>query len=831
MKFAPFLAVLIAGVAMCFSATAQTCSEASAPQLYQQLLKSNNLGTVLYIAAHPDDENTRLISYLENGLHLRVGYLSLTRGDGGQNLIGTEIGAGIGVLRTQELLAARRIDQAEQFFSRAVDFGYSKSSTETLEMWDRQKILADVVWVIRTFKPDVIITRFPPNEYAGHGHHSTSAILAEEAFEAAADPKRFPEQLQYTQTWSAKRLYFNASTWWSQDLPEKAEKDSSILVLNPGEFNPLLGRSYAGIAAISRSQHRSQGFGSAIPKGDQLEYLTYVKGEPTSASKGLFAGIDTSWSRVENSDKVQQNLTAAIENFDFTNPGKITPYIINALQAVKKIEDKHWKRYKTKELEDLLAGVAGFWAEALAPDMMVTNGEDISVTVQAINRGSQNMILDKIAVNGTTRTISSSLAPNELFTEDISVTISSKYSNPYWLNSPYSNYFIVEDQQLIGKAENDPALTAEVKIRINDYPLSRMLPVQNKIVDPVKAEIYNPVYVVPAVTMSFNRDVVLLPNSKPATVSLSVQNHSTPASGIVSLMLPDGYTSTPEKLPVSFSRKGETITVDFQIRPAESAPTSATIGAMVEVQDSTYTNSLQEISYEHIPTRIILKPARVEVRNFPLHMAFDRIGYIEGPGDEVAEYLRAAGFQVDVLQPSDLPNLDLAQYPAIVTGIRAYNTQAELKNYNEVLSSYVENGGTWLVQYNTNRHLLADQIGPYPFTIGRGRVTEETAEVKILKPQHPVFHYPNEINPADFENWVQERGLYFAESWSDKFTPLIGWHDRGEEELHGALIVAPYGKGYFVYSGISFFRHLPAGVPGSYRLLTNILSLSRHEQN
>lgn len=817
--FLPFLFSTILG--------AQVNTELSSGEIYNRLQKANTLGSVLYIAAHPDDENTRLITYLANREDLRTAYLSLTRGDGGQNLIGTEIGAEIGVLRTQELLAARRIDGGEQYFTRAVDFGYSKSAKETMEKWDREKILADMVWVIRSFKPDVIITRFPTESYSGHGHHTASAILAEEAFDLAGDPNSFPEQLKHVQPWQATRHYVNVSSWWNKNIENDAKGSPDYVTMDAGEYSPLLGKSYAEIAAKSRSQHKSQGFGAEIPRGKATEYLRYVKGEKADPEKGIMDGVNISWSKIEGGESIGNILNKIIDNYDPLKPQESVAALLEAYNKIQEIDNEHWRQIKSKELKTLIAACAGIWLESYTDNQSTSPGSELHIKSDLILRSDLDVKVNFIRVLNEEIDSGFELEENTLVKKDyqINLPVDLPNSNAYWLNEPYENTFLVKDQTKIGKPENDPGLVVNFNLTISGTSIDFERPVMYKTVDPVKGEIYSPLRILPALTVNFESEAFIFTNTNAQSIPVKVSAHKDNMQAELKLSVPENWTVSPKSYTLSFSNKDEEKTFLFDVSPGE-ASVSGNINATVLVGNENYSQSLSEIEYDHIQSQIVLSPAKAELVYINFKPGIERIAYIKGPGDEVAKYLRAVGYTVNEFEASAISGVDLSNYEAVVTGIRAYNTDEDLNNIHDQLNGFVNAGGTLIVQYNTNRGLIADQIGPYSFNISRERVTVEEAEPTFLQDSHKLFNYPNKISQDDFKGWVQERGLYFADEWAPEFTPLIEWNDPGEKPLKGALIVAPYGKGHVVYTGISFFRELPAAVPGAYRLFANILSLS-----
>ena len=816
-----------------FSLTAQRPATPSSADLQLQLKKLNTTGSVLYLAAHPDDENTRLISWLANEACVRTGYLSLTRGDGGQNLIGTEKGALLGVVRTQELLAARRIDGGEQFFTRAVDFGYSKNPEETFEFWDKQAILADVVWVIRKFRPDVIITRFPPTERAGHGHHTASAMLAEEAFSLAADPKAFPEQLKFVEVWSPKSLYHNTSTWWYKDLPEKAENSDEYIKIDVGTYSPLLGQSYGEIASKSRSQHQSQGFGSALQRGSREEYLQYVMGE--KLGKTLFGSFDNTWGRYDGMEKVGELLQKAQSNFDPNQPDAIVPDLMAARKLIKRSSHRKALSRYVEMIEETVLAACGIWLEAVAEASEYATGDQVQITLEALNRSDREVALVNVTPGSDSLKVKPSpLTKNEATFINTFLRSGQQPHNQYWLNAPFDGLFSVTDQRTIGQDESGPALNANFQITIDGNPLSVQRPVVYKWVDRAKGELYRPLAVLPAITTRLEEKVLVYPDAKERTVSVFVKNHRSEKHSVtISLGLPKGWSSSAPQ-SITFDKKGEEKALQFAVTPSGESPEDGQL--MVLATSSTgaerldITKQWHDIAYDHIPAQAVLLPCQAKLIRLEVATKGERIGYLMGAGDEVPQSLRILGYDVEDLSVDGLSTADLKRYDAIVVGIRAFNTEKGLAFGNEYLLNYVKAGGTVVVQYNTNRGLATEEIGPYPMKLSRDRVTDEHAAVTFLDKKHPILNSPNKLSEADFEGWVQERGLYFANEWDNAYTPLLGWHDQGEESRNGGLLAAEYGKGVFIYTGISFFRQLPAGVPGAYRLFANLVSAGKSKE-
>ncbi|MDF2456965.1 MAG: hypothetical protein K0R51_2958 [Cytophagaceae bacterium] len=810
--------------------TAQTPTVSSS-DILQKLQKLNTVGSVLYIAAHPDDENTRLLPYLTYERKLRTAYLSLTRGDGGQNLIGKEQGEPLGLIRTQELLAARRIDGAGQFFSRANDFGFSKNPEETFAIWNKDSILADMVWVIRTFKPDVLITRFPTTGEGGHGHHTASAILAVEAFSAAADPKRFPEQLKYTEVWQAKRIFWNTFNFGNVNLTAEDQ-----IKLDIGGFNPLLGKSYGELASENRSMHKSQGFGTAKTRGQTFEYFKQLGGD--SVKKDLFENSNISWTRFSSTAKLSKAIDKIILKFDPLHPELIVPDLVGIYKQLQVLDEtdptlRLWKKEKLKETENLLFACSGLWIEAFASDYIAIPGNDVVTTVQIVNRNKNQLTLNAIRFINQDSTLSLALKANELYTfkHTGKLPLNIAYSNPYWLNERHSNgLYTVRDQWLVGKAENDPLVTVSFQLTIQDLPFTLTRPVVYKYTDPVKGEIYRPLEVLPAVTVNLAEKVYVFNDTTPKHIPLVVKTNKSNAIGTLHWMLPEGWTATCAQPLFRLNSKGDEAIVELLVHPGTTS-INGKISVYVTLDQDTLTKSITRLEYDHIPYQFILSDAEANLVNINLKTSGKHIGYIPGAGDDVAACLRQVGYQMTILTDELLDKGKLSTYDAIVTGIRAYNTNDRLQVYYNVLMEYVNQGGNLIVQYNTNNRIgpLLAKMGPYPFTISRDRVTNEQAEVRLLKPEHPAFHFPNEVRAEDFDNWVQERGIYFATEMDKQYESLLSLNDPNEKPHEGSLIVTKYGKGNFVYTGLVFFRELPAGVPGAYRLFVNLLSLPKNK--
>jgi LmbE family N-acetylglucosaminyl deacetylase len=779
---------------------------ATSADIYKALKKLNVLGSVLYIAAHPDDENTSVLSYMAQGELVRAAYLSLTRGDGGQNLLGSEKGALLGVLRTQELLAARRIDGAEQYFSRAIDFGYSKTSDETLQNWNREKILGDIVKVIRLFKPDIILTRFSESR-GGHGHHLVSAILAKEAFFAAADSKRYPEQLKNLETWQAKRIFWN--TW------------------SPGS-DAISIESYQEFAADSRSMHKSQGFGVSPDRGEDLVWFDLTAGESTEVN--LFDGIDITWNRIEKSQKIKKQIKQILVSFDPDRPSNS----VHALVELYRLLDQHppdqWITIKKNEVQNLIRNCSGLWFESIVWKSGISPGMTINVRSMVVNRSDVPIILEKIETtyqeNDTL--ISKNLKGNKPFSykQTILIPANAPFTQPFWLEKPSNGkIYTFSDKNQIHLAESPPALSTKFFFKIDELEFKYDIPVKNRWNDAIKGEQFRPFIIRPRLSVAIDKPTYIFAGSSSHDIEVRVKATSMDLEGQLQLELPDGWDVQPDFFSFKLEQEGDQVVKQFQVKPGSMAK-SGDAGLIAIVKNGTsYRDEIIEFGYDHIPLQTVLQPAQSHLVNLDITVLPGHIGYIMGSGDEIPEALIQLGYQVDLLSDQDLEKNDLSNYDAIICGIRAFNTRKELGRLQKRLIIYVANGGTWIVQHNTRFGNQVEQIGPYPFsTSGRDRIADENAPLQILVPDHQLFNYPNKITQKDFENWVQERGLYFANSWEGKLYPLLAGNDQGETSKLGGLLYARYGEGVFIFTAFSWFRQLPAGVPGAYRLFVNMIS-------
>ena len=820
-----------------FSSIAQKPDKPSASEIYESIEKLNFLGTALYIAAHPDDENTRLISFLANDVKARTGYLSLTRGDGGQNLVGPEIRELLGVIRTQELLAARRTDGGEQFFTRANDFGYSKHPDETLEIWNKKEVLADVVWAIRNFKPDVIINRFshkPETFGKTHGHHTSSAVLSELAFDLAGDKTKYPEQLKYVDVWQPTREFFNTSWWFygSRENFEKADK-TNIIEFESGTYYPGYGLSNSEIASLSRSMHKSQGFGSTGTRGSSKEYLEFVKGDFQKDKTNLFDGINTTWTRVNGGNAIGEILSKVESDFDFKNPSASISELLNAYKLIQKLENEYWKNQKTKEISAIIEACAGLYLEAVATESSATFGGDVSLNVEAINRSEVDIKLNSVEISfiDYVENKEVELLNNISFKDKIldNIPLEILTTAPYWLNDEASlGMYYVSDRKMIGKPEAPKQFTIDFKVTIDNTPITFQKDIVYKKNDPVKGEVYQPFEILPEVTVGISEKVYIFSDASSKDVVVKVRSGKPNINGTVKLSIPKGWSISPETYDVNIKQKGAQQSFTFKVTPTKNQ-SEGIFSPIVEIDGEKYSNELIEIDYDHIPFQSVLMPSKSKAVKLDIERKGQLIGYIQGAGDEVPESLRQVGYKVVELNEKDISFDKLKNFDAVILGIRAFNTNENSKYYQEDLHKYVKEGGTMMVQYNTSHRVKVDQVAPLDLKLSRDRVTDENAPVTILAPEHEVMQFPNQITEKDFDGWVQERGLYFPNEWGSEFTPILSMNDKGESAKKGSLLVAKYGEGYYIYTGLSFFRELPAGVPGAYRIFTNLLSVGKND--
>lgn len=809
-RFLGLLFLFLASFSVAFSQQSN-----SAALIKLKIDKLGTLGTALYFAAHPDDENTRLIAYLANDRKYRTAYLSLTRGDGGQNLLGTEQGIELGLIRTQELLAARAIDKGEQYFSAAYDFGFSKTHDETFSFWKKEDILREAVYLIRKLQPDVIINRFPPDSRGGHGHHQASAMLAKEAYEAAADPKRFPEQLKDLKPWKAKRIVWNTANFGGMN---NTSEEQLKVVLN--DYNPLMGYSYGEISAMSRSEHKSQGFGSASNRGKTTEYFDHVAGE--KATQDLFDGVNTTWERLAEPVKpIEAKIQEIQKAYDLNHPENSIKSLVELHKLVKALKPSVYRDKKIQDIEDIILSCAGLVAESIASKPNFVVDQEFPVNNEIIKRAS-NIEVKLIAIDD--KQIGDVLPANETKKFEAQKSIN-HWTQPYWLEKPNSlGKFDIEDQDF-GFPENQNNPSTKFKLEVAGLPITFEKPVEYRYVDPVRGEIHQPVSISPVLTASISSSQALLKTGEKKTISLIIKNNSDQnQKAQLSFKQTDGLTISPNQESFEIPAN-ETSVKTFEI----SNPKNSASSEIQPLLNAEPIHSFKKISYQHIPDITWFPLVNLKVKALEINNPLKKIGYIHGAGDLVPSALENIGVQVDLLNSDLLASTNLKQYDAIIVGIRAYNVSHNANQWLPVLFDYVEQGGTVLAQYNVNSRMSTNKFGPYPFEINRDRVTEEDAKVTFTEENDPILNYPNKITMKDFEGWVQERGLYFASNIAPEYRTPLSMADKNEKQNKGSLLVANYGKGKFVYTSLAFFRQLPAGVPGAIRLFVNLLA--KNEKN
>ncbi len=823
-----WLPLAAAGACLCALANVTPAAEPPASAVLQEMRSFQQMGSVLFVAAHPDDENTQLLAYLARGRNYRTAYLSLTRGDGGQNVLGPELAEELGVIRTQELLAARRIDGARQYFTRAIDFGFSKDYLETLKIWDRQQVLSDIVRVIREFRPDVVITRFSPQPGNTHGHHTASAVLALEAFKLAGDTNAFPEQLGELSPWQPRRILWNAG-----GFQRGADTATNVIRIDTGGDDPVSGESFAAVAGRSRSMHKTQGFdnfrggGGGGPRPESFQLLD---GEP--ASKDILDGVDTTWGRVSGGAEIGRLTDEVIAQFNPQDASSSVPALLKIRSLLKALPADRVLDEKRAQLDRILQACLGLSVETTVPVAEAVPGESLKLQHTAIVRSRIPVRWLAVRYPGIKGELSEgiNLSANMPATRNSIQTlpVNAPLSQPYWLREdPSAGTFRVQDPSLIGRPENPPAFPIEQVFEVGGQELVVPdEPVQLTAAGS-EAQARRRLDVVPPVLLQFASQVELFAPGASRPVEVELVAFRAGAAGALQLDVPAGWTLAPAKQSFRLKAAGDRAKFVFTVTaPKES--TNAFIIAHARIGDATFSNDRVEIRYNHIPLQLLQPPARVKAVSLELATRGKSVGYLPGAGDSVAGCLEQMGYAVTLLTGADLTTNRLKDFDAVVIGIRAFNVRTDLVSQLPALFAYVEAGGNVIEQYNRpGNDLKADHLAPYSLRLSNERVTDETAAVTFLAPDHPVLNTPNKITRADFEGWIQERGIYFPNQWDEHFTPILACSDPGETPKSGALLVARYGRGYFVYTGLVFFRQLPEGVPGAYRLFANLVSLGK----
>ncbi len=816
------LLILITTFFMATQTPAQQVRPATSAEIYHEIAQLKNLTNVLYLAAHPDDENTRLLAWLVNDRHIRTAYLSLTRGDGGQNILGSEQGPGLGLIRTHELLEARKIDGAEQFFTRAVDFGFSKNAEETFKHWNKYLLTNDVVRIMRMYRPDVVICRFPPDSRAGHGQHAASALIAANAFQLSGNKLQYTEHFSSFPAWQPKRLVWNTYKFGSANTT--ADDQYKIKV---GNYSPNIGMGYGELAGISRSVHKSQGAGTPSVPGVQTEYFTLVDGD--SLNQSLFDGIDITWNRV-NRPEIGEQIDEILREYNFNKPAASLPALLQLRKTLRTVKNNYWRKQKLRELDAAILDAAGFMAEATTTLPQTTAGKTVNYTLRLIARsglpvsvqgGKDNMM---VTVEKMKR--------DSLYSFDALYEISATQpiTQPYWLINNYNEpQYSIPDDSLVGLPETPNTLTVPLQLTLGGETFSVSVPLSYKKLDPLKGDVVEQLRIVPAATIEPFASLLL--TAPDGSLHSSVRVHAFDRLNNATLNFFGNNKLLYKISSLNLNANSDT-TLSFTLSAGQLGMTSKNepyyLSFELEANNKTFDKSQHLIQYSHIPTLQYFTPAASKVVRNDWKVTAKKIGFIEGAGDYTVTLLRLAGLNVEILKDAELSDAaKLKSYDAIVTGVRAVNTEKRMTYWMPVLLQYVKNGGTLLMQYNTLQDMATNNIGPYPFRLTGKRVTEEDAEVNFLLPQHRLLNYPNKISDADFKGWVQERGLYFAEQWDDHYQALFSMHDEGEEPLKGCTLYTHYGKGNFVYTTLSFFRQLPAGNKGAIRLFMNMISVGK----
>lgn len=829
--YKPFLFIFFLFLVALPNSFAQQPKKFNALEIYEALQKLNFFGNVMYVAAHPDDENTRLIGYFSKHYHAHTTYISLTRGDGGQNLIGAELGEKLGLIRTQELLEARKIDGGHQLFTRAIDFGYSKNPEEALAVWGEEEVLADLVFAVRKYRPDIVVNRFDHRTPGTtHGHHTASAQLAMRAFDLAGNPAAYPEQLEEVQVWQPKAIYFNDS-WFFYESQEafKNADHASHLAINIGSYYADVGLSNNEIAAYSRSMHKSQGFGNTGTRGDQMEYLELLKGSLPTANN-IFQQVETSWKRMnhKNASSIQKLLQQVQADFDFLNPAASIPRLLKAYELLQPIENSFWKERKSQELADIIVACSGVFLEAKTKKSYATPSEEIEITIEATNQSDTALQLKSVSVLGNqVSSISPQLLENNQKNEWKSILKIPKkieFSSPFWLKHPAKGaLYSVEERSLRNLPERTITFPVEFVISIEGKELNIIKNLIYKYNDPVEGEVYENFSVLPPVSLHFEKDNLIVTDASSKNIDLKLKNYGTSQRVELLINQPKGWKIEPSNVVVEFDAAGQEKSIPLVITPAIDASNEELI-IIARTSSGDFTQKVSFIDYPHIAKQSIVETNKVQLIRLDAKVKGRKVAYIEGAGDEVNTAIAELGYQVETFDVSSITRELLQDFDAVVVGIRAFNMQEELPLKKKILFDYAYQGGNVIVQYNTSRGLKTD-ISPWPLQLSRARVTDERSPVRFLATDHPVMLQPNAITQEDFSGWIQERGLYFAEQWAPEFTPVLGMNDANEPLQEGSLLIATYGKGYFTYTGLSFFRQLPAGVTGAYRLFANLLSL------
>ncbi len=785
-------------------------------EIFFRMEQLNVLASALYVAAHPDDENTRLITYLTHHDKAYTSYISLTPGNGGQNLISDELGTDLGIIRTHELWNARKIDGGKQYFSTADDFGYSKHPKEAFEKWNKASLLQQMVYLIRTEQPDIVINRFDHRtEGNTHGHHTASAQLSREAFDLALDKNYTLPNNEKLPTWQPTRLFFNTSWFFygSKEAFAKADK-SKYVGINIGEYYQQLGKNNQEIASLSRSQHMSQGFGDLSSRGEEMDYVELIAGKKLNTDN-LFEGIDTSWNRIEGGQEIKPIVEQLLADYDFRNPSKSIQLLTEIYQKIDQLPESIWKNRKKNEVKNLIKDCAGLFLDATTNQPYTTPNTQVAVNVEVSNRSEQLVKIKAITLNQQKKSIDVNLSNQQVFFESFPVNFSDDDLTNFKFLKTFSDF----KNQFESNQKN------KITLEINNVPLDFPLDIQYRYKDEVKGEVYQPFHVVPTASVRFEQPIYINNIHQKQEINVITSNYlSDNFDG--NLIITDDKNS-----PKSVMNEHNIHLVEGEMNQQTNVGNNFTNGEYQAIlypkqPQKAITSEVKWVDYDHIPLTYYLKDSKTTLVDFDNSgIKKQRIGYIMGAGDEIPKVLENVGYQVDLINLETLTAAELTKYETVIVGIRAFNTEEELAVKNQLLFDYVANGGVVITQYQTNRNLKTQNIAPYPIEIGRTRVTDENAKVRFINPKMTVLNQPFVISESNFKGWVQEQGLYYADEFSDEFTPVFYAQDFDEKPTNGALLIAQHGKGHYVYTGLSFFRQLPAGNIGALELFINLIEL------
>jgi LmbE family N-acetylglucosaminyl deacetylase len=824
----------------------------------------SGLGTtarVLVIGAHPDDEDTQLIAYLARARHVETAYLSLTRGDGGQNLIGNQLGEVLGMIRTQELLAARRIDGGRQYFTRAFDFGFSKTLDETLEHWPKDSILLDMVAIVRAFRPHAIIAVWTGTSADGHGHHQFAGVTAREVYDAAADSVRFPaSRVGGLRPWATPKFY------------RGRYRATSTLSFNVGEYDPVAGRSYSEIASISRSQHRSQGQGELAERGARIDGVRLEASrvsDPAAPERGMFDGLDTTWNRF-NSVRLPDSARTALDSLaaqeasvrrarDLEHPSRmvapLAAYVRLLSRAMSGVRCAPLTNVQSREpscaplfgdlalsLEttrtravNALLNAAGVTVDATAPRELIAERDTVTTTISVYNQGTQPVTVERVALPGEaspSSLVARRAEPDSAFRSRL-LYHADVLTVPWWLRfGRRGDTFVQPMQDMVVGDDRIQESGADVVLGIAgvDVPV-RAGPIVYRHADPARGEVRRPIATVPEISVLLQHDVEYARANAPFERTVIVSLHSaspSPREVDVALSVPRGAKADTAVRHASLKPFGD-VQLYFKVQ-GRLAPGRDSITAVARLGARTFSQGFVPIEFEHIAPQRYYRPARTYVESVNATFADLRIGYIRGVSDNVPPMLEELGLPVTELDPAALPQTNLSSYTTIVIGPRAYEANPALVANNTVLMRFVNAGGTIVTQYGQFEYAQpAAGILPYPITLVRpaDRVTDERAAVRVIDPASPLLARPNKIGEADFAGWVQERSLYMPRTFDKQYHALFSMNDKNDPPNDAAVLVAPVGKGTYVYTTFSFFRQLPAGNPGAARLFINLLSANQ----